>query len=323
MTKAEYNRLYSEARKVFPRITLASMRILKRSYIEAAKQLSEKILQAQKKGLSEITTQSWASIEAQLTESAAELQIAIDARVKSAVRVAAPRFSRIHERYLFDVIKESGGKITHAGITNMFVALNKRVVESVVNRIFQDGYTFSDRVWKAASAYGDSMKRLITSGLAQGRDLIEIAKDIQVYVRKDKAAIIKRYGDLRAGTADFVKRIRGSVDYNALRLLRSELYASMQDAARWSGQYNPGCSGLYDWLRGGTQDWGCECPAYADGGPYTLDSLPDYPHPNCLCRIQPRLRDYREFISNLQSWVAGGRVYYMDEWYKNYYTIYA
>jgi hypothetical protein len=109
------------------------------------------------------------------------------------------------------------------------------------------------------------------------------------------------------------------VSYPALRLARSELYASMQQTALWAGRVNPGATDLYDWIRSTHEDWGCACPELAENSPYTYQTAPSYPHPNCLCRLVPRLRDRREFVSDLARWSQGQPVEYLDNWKASYY----
>ena len=42
---------------------------------------------------------------------------------------------------------------------------------------------------------------------------VKIAKDLEVYVAEGKASLMKRYGNLEAGTKEFAKRIPRNVDY--------------------------------------------------------------------------------------------------------------
>ena len=185
------------------------------------------------------------------------------------------------------------------------------------NRIYADGYTYSQRIWNVGIEYQNDIKRLISTDLALNRDLVETAKDLQAYV-KGKPQLAKRWGDLIEGNKALFRRLR-NVDYRALRLVRSELYASLQSVSALSGAVNPGCSGWYDWIRQSTIDWGCNCPDNAAGSPYMLNDLPGYDHPNCYCIIRPRLRNRKGFVNDLTNWSNGASVDYIDDWYYNYY----
>jgi hypothetical protein len=325
MTKAEYDRLYRLAGRELPNLTLSQLKKLKSVYIKAGKNVGKIIRDAKKRGLSDLTQQSWASIDQQLTISIENIRKAIDSRTMAAVRIGQNRFSKINTDYLDDIIDNAGELVTRNGIKTIYRVLNTRVVESVVNRIWQDGYTYSERIWRAGLRFQNDVKNVISAGLAQGRDVVKIAKDLQRYIRGGKKELIRAnaYGELKRGTKQFINRIGNQVDYRALRIIRSELYASMQDSAKWSGQYNPACNGLYDWVRSGTKDWGCNCPANAEGSPYTYENVPGYDHPNCLCRIVPRLRDHNEIVSDLKAWARGEKVDYLDDWHRDYYLPYA
>ena len=321
MTKAEYDALYRAAGRNLPNLTLSSLQRLKKVYIKVGNDVAAKIAQAKLKGLSDLTTESWARIDIQLHVSIQDIQNAIDARIKATVLSGERSFRGINIDYLNDVIDDFGNLVTKTGISNMFSTLNTRVVESVVNRIFADGYTYSDRIWRAGLQFERDVKNIVSAGLAQGRDVVKIARDLTRYVKKGKKGLIRvdAYGELKRGTKQFIRRIGNQVDYRALRLIRSELYASMQDAAKLSGQMNPACTGLYDWVRSNSKDWGCDCPSNAANSPYTYENVPGYDHPNCLCRIVPRLRNHGDFVSDLRRWSSGEKVEYLDTWYNDQY----
>lgn len=319
MNKAEYKHLYSLARRSLPRLSITSLRRIRKTMISVADNLASAIKDVELRGLSDLTAGALRAMQGQLNDSAIIIQQSIEKNINSTVTAAAHRFSNINEDYLIDIIKETKGKITKTGIKNMFIRMDDRVITSVFARVYSDGYSYSERIWRSVAAYGDDLKNVVSAGFAQGRDIVKIAKDIQVYVRSGREVLVKRYGDLKSGSREFIKRIGKKVEYNALRLLRSELYASLQDSARLAGLYNPGCNGMYDWVRGGSQDWNCDCPAYAAGSPYTLENLPDYPHPNCLCSIVPVMRNRNEFVRDLRSWADGNDIDYLDNWYNNYY----
>jgi hypothetical protein len=96
------------------------------------------------------------------------------------------------------------------------------------------------------------------------------------------------------------------VDYRAMRLYRSEIHRNLQEAAVEEGEDNPACTGEYDWiLMPGRGVWQCDCPELAAGGPYTRETIPDYPHPNCDCMVEPRLKDAGDLIDELRAYARG------------------
>lgn len=323
MTKAEYNRLYRAAGRDLPNLTLSQLSKLKSTYIKASKDVGRIIRDAQKRGLSDLTQQSWTAIDNQLTLSIEDIRKAIDTRTQRTVVLGQRRFKNINLEYLDDVIDNAGGLITRTGLSNMMRVMDDRVLQSTLNRIWQDGYSYSDRIWRAGLRYQHDVKNVISAGLAQGRDVIKIARDLGRYTRDGRTALVNSYGELKRGSKQFIKRIGNKVDYRALRIVRSELYASMQDSSKLAGQFNPASNGLYDWVRTTSKDWGCNCPDNAAGSPYTLENLPSYDHPNCLCRIVPHLRNHDEFVQDLRAWSQGERVDYLNDWYNDYYLPYA
>ena len=321
MTKDEYYRLYRQARKSFPGITKEAMTELKRTYIEAGKLAAAEVRKAELAGLSDLTIKSWQNIEKQLEEGARIIRDNIEKGIYNTSALGISKTSEINQDYLIDAFKDiDQTKITQTGIKNLFRSVNTRVVTSIASRVYQDGYTFADRIWNAGLDYQKKIKDVITSGLAQGRDVIKIAKDIQVYIKDGKISLVNRYGDLKRGTSGFIRRIGDKVDSRALRLVRSELYQSLQIASAEQGRVNPGAIDMYDWfLSPGRQHWGCACPDNAANSPYTLQELPDYPHPNCVCDIRPVLRDRKEFVADLKRWANFEQVDYLDKWYRQDY----
>lgn len=354
MNQAEYKKLYAAAARMFPKVTRTALIKMQDAYTQATKEVAALLADAEMRNLSQLTIDSFRSLLQMLSKSQKTIadQLAfeqavnqkiityipdwpiIDQRVYAAsqalvteltelvpgtVRAGNQIITDIHQNYLIDITGLSGGRITAAGLQNMFNGVNDFLVSSIANRIWQDGYTFSSRVWNAGLVYQDDIKRIVLSGLAQGRDVIEIAADLNVYVKSGSKGLIKRYGLLERGTAAFARRIRRYVYYPSLRIIRSELYASLQQNSVLMGQINPATNGLFDWIRANHEDFGCSCPDYAENSPYRLEDVPSYPHPNCLCRIQPRLRDTREFQEDLINWVNGAQVDYLDRWYQGYY----
>lgn len=353
MTKAEYEAAYRSARKTYPNITRSTMIRLKRTYTSASKRVAEIIKDAERTGKADLTIAAWEQVNRQLSAAATDISNQLYNVVPQSSRTAIDITAKIQEEYLFDAVTAAGATklITHVGIQNMFIGVNDRVIRSVVNRIYKRGYTFSESCWQAGQYYQAQIKDVISSGIAMGRSSIQIAKDVQVYTAGNKGTLAYRYGpnlfrpkdldsfrkgklskiDWKAVEAkygasktkifkNFMKRIGDKVDYRALRLVRSELYMSLQDAAKAQGQACPACKDLYDWvMEAGREHWDCDCPSIAKNGPYEHDKIPGYPHANCRCDIRPILRDSKEFHADLKKWVNGEPVDYMDKWYHGEY----
>jgi hypothetical protein len=294
------------------------MRTLATVYRNASLQVAEKIKQATLSGKSALTTGSMTQIQAALDISAQKIRDALQEGIERTVLKASQGTSKITASYLAD-LPSYADKITIAGIRNMTVAVDNAVVSSLVSRIYRDGYSYSQRIWKVGESYQNTVKKIMAEGLAQGRPLEKIAGDLTAYVKEGRQGIARRWGEFKEGVAGFRSRIPMRIDYNALRLVRSELYSSMQVAARWQGIINPGTTGEYNWKRTNADNWDCDCQELSDGSPYTADNLPDYPHPHCACMVIPILMPRSEFINDMKDWGNGGDVPYIQQWFDAYY----
>lgn len=320
MTQTQYNSLYLKAKKELANLTADTLKKIRSVYISESKKVADEILKYKEKGLSNLTTDSLQNIYNQLQESAKKISDKLEDLLYTGIDKSSGNIAGIDEKYLIDLIGLTDGKLTKTGIENMFLMVNENAVKSMVARIYQDGYTFSERVWNVGKDYQNQLKDIISGGIASGRDVIDIAADLNGYVKEGKQKLITRWGDFTEDSPGWMKRIRKDVYYPSLRLVRSELYSSLQDATKLSGQFNPACNGLYDWIRTNQTDWRCDCPELEAGSPYTADNIPDYPHPSCLCRIQPRLRDRGEFSDDMVAWANGEDVDYIDDWYNEFYS---
>jgi ribosomal protein L22 len=321
MTKAEYQKAYRQVRKDGPKIAAKAMTEIRRTYKEAGDLVAEQIRQSTLADASSLTTESLAAIQSELVKAAEMVRDSVEETIPKAVATISSRVSSIDEEYIMSASKSAQAGFSAVKIHNMVVAVNREVVENITRRIWEDGYTFSTRIWRIGEGFQDDIKRVLTAGLAQGRDPIKIAADLEKYIDGGKQVLMKRYGQLKAGTARFARRIPQNVDYRAMRLVRSELYAGLKEADVLAGKMNPGALDEFDWImNAGRADWDCDCPSYARNSPYKASEVPSQPHPNCMCYILPRLRDRREFVDDLVKWSNGEAVPYLDRWEGEYYN---
>jgi hypothetical protein len=158
----------------------------------------------------------------------------------------------------------------------MIMQVNNRLISDTINRMYQDGYTLSTRAWEIGQDYQTQITRLINSGIAQGKSVAEIAGSIGEYTSGGIEALGSEYAGAKWGNV-----VVKNVDWRALRLVRSELGASMKIGAVMQGEMNPASTGLYDWVRVNNQQHDCTCPDLAAGGPYAAANIPAQPHANC------------------------------------------
>jgi hypothetical protein len=169
---------------------------------------------------------------------------------------------------------------------------------------FHKSYSLSKSVWDTVNATEEKILDAVHGGISQGRDIKTVAADLMKYVQGGPQVLPGRWGKLEQGTKEHARRLgKAGIDYRAMRLYRSEKYRQLQEEAVEDGESNPACTGEYDWI---VMDGKCGiCGDLGERGPYTADTIPAYPHPNCFCVVEPRLKDDDEFIRQLRDYVRG------------------
>ncbi len=319
MTREEYLHYYKRSRSRIQKLTQSAMRGIHRAYIDASKGVEQYIRTSSASGLANPASDAFKGFQKRLQRAADKIHAELLESTPKTVVTVLEETSSIHAGYLKDALDVSGSSFSTGVIDDLYISVNEAVVRDLVSRIDQRGYNFSRRIWDSANNYKENINRVVSSGVAQNRDVIKIAKDISVYTRDGRTKLVKRYGPLKRGTRRFAARIPDSVDYRALRLVRSELYMSLQNASVEQGKANCGSDGLYDWILTGGGQHSCDCEDIARNSPYAENRIPAYPHPNCRCTVRARLRDTKKFVADLKRWTDGESVDYIDAWSKKYF----
>jgi len=321
MTNQEFQKLTRQAWSKYPQITEEIRLELLKTYKDASELVKIEVLRAERLGLSGITIESKNAINQQLDRGVAMLLPETEKAIASGIIKTIDIENDITNSWINTAAKQAG--LTPFNMIPLNSVVRDKVLTITLTRNFQDGYLLSDRIWQSASLYKTDMSRVINLGLAQGKDNITIAKAITQYINLGKEGILPAnvYGKIIRGNTDIYNRLSQNVDWRALRLIRSEEAMSIQAAQLLRGEDNPGCTGQYKWVKNAFTANDCTCNSLAAGSPYTYETIPDYPHPNCLCRIEQILRPRAEFIADLKSWGSGGSVPYMDKWYNDKYLL--
>lgn len=319
MTNSEYEKLHKQIARNRGRLTISEQRKLRKVYLTAAVDAGTVIQKTITRGLSSLTETRWRSIQMQLSAGAKSIGNAADEAVQNALASGFTRMADIEQEYIITAVKAADASINAVRLSGVYASINVGLIRAVTGKVYKDGYTYSHRVWgtfgpdgAVLGVSGDWMNRIkniISAGIAQGRDPVKIAKDLQNYVKlgADGMLTAGSWGKLKGGARDYITRLgKSGVDYRALRLVRSEMYSGLQLASVENGEFNPGGTGWYDWiLRGGRESWPCECESLASAGPYRANNVPSYPHPNCYCYIVQRLMSRKELIGDLKDYVGG------------------
>jgi len=321
MTNEEFKKLTRQTWAHYPTITEEVRLELLKTYKEASKLVSAEVLRAERLGLSELTIESKNAINHQLDRGVAMLVPATDKAIASGITNTISIEDQITNAWLNSSALDAG--LTPFNMAPLNAVVRDKVLTLTVTRHFQDGYKLSGRVWESASLYKTDMSRIINLGLAQGKDNIKIAKALSGYIRGGKDSLVRArtYGKIQYGNGGLYSRISKTVDWRALRLIRSEEYMSLQAANVLRGQNNPGCTQKFNWVKNSFTEHDCTCNDLQAGSPYLAENIPGYPHPNCLCTIEQVLRNRAEFVQDLNDWNAGKSVPYMDDWFTSKYLL--
>ena len=318
MSSREYRAIYKKTTRVSSRNYIKLRNQISRGYAKAAAEVADLITKFPAGTAENILLQS---IQSQLDAATTSVGQMLLKDIPGFISKSHESFARLEVDYLSSHFAAANAPFKKEIMEKSYFAINERLLLAQANRAV-NGLYFSDRIWDTVGKdFQGAIKDTIQAGFSQGRDLIDIAKDIEVYTGTtgSKQKLIKRYGKLQDGTADFIKRIPKSVDYRALRIARSEMYASLQQANAIDAEANPGCSGQVNWILTEGAQHSCECPDLAAGSPYPADSVPAYPHPNCLCTLQPVMKSRDEFRKEIDAFMRGQESPDMERWYNNFY----
>ena len=321
MTNADYYRAYKLARSKSAVISLKAQVEIRSLYLKASKQTAEKLRDALNPGKRELTESEWNALRYELTEPGKTITDGVTNIAMGAVGAGAGLYILINADYLKDAMPNDIA-ITKEGIDKLAKVQTRKAAESISTRTYGTGKAFSTRVWDAKADYENTIRKIVEGGIRIGRDPAKIAKDIQAYTADGRIGIAKRWASLERGDAAWMQRLPKNIDWRAVRLVRSELQATIQDAGKLAGQTNPGATGEYEWLLGPGLNHCSTCIEYSTMT-FTKDTLPDYPHGNCGCVPQAKLRDRGTFVNDLKEWTQGDaseKTRYISDWYQ---TVYA
>lgn len=279
MTNAEFHRQYQMARSKTSVISLKTMTEVKSIYIEASKIAAERIRDAELRNLSSLTDAYWNGVKADLRQGIIDMNGKIVEATNSAIGSCADIYTDITKAFLLANAKNEF--VTESGINSLALSMNRGITESIARRVFNDGYTFSQRVWANGEYFQEVIKEIVARGVSIGRDPAKIAQDIQQYTVDGNIALAKRWANLSAYTPEWTKRLPKSIDWRAVRLVRSEIQMSIQQAGIDAGDNNVASTGEYKWLLGPGLAHCDTCLDYSMRT-FTKETIPDYPHSNCV-----------------------------------------
>ena len=220
-----------------------------------------------------------------------------------------------------DVLKEAG--VDTVPFIKSMEFNRKRAVQISFARSHKDGLKLSERIWNVGQHNKKIMSDIVRAGV--GEDVVTVARSLESYVKKGKTSISTNYPNMmkRIGS-----RIPANLDYNALRLARTELTAAYGEGVIASAKATPVVK-YVKWVISSSHPRKDICDTNATGGTngngiYEAMSCPIYPaHPNCICTLQPAPENTTVVVDKLKAWLKNPQSQpEIEEWYQTHYKMF-
>lgn len=290
-------RPFAEAISQRNKITKRELRYIRKLYNEWAMEVKAEAKRLHSLGTSSSLTQEreLARLYYELRNASKQLTQDIDRTVRNGASDVGDAVVRTNKRWL-----NSLGLDT-SSFEYRFTSEKKRALTNVITgQIYKDKGGLSNRVWKIGQGHERDLQNIIAKGIALNKNPYDIAKDIEKYVNpKYKlpwSGIIKD----KDGNVIRFPVSNKKVDYNAMRLVRTTLQHTYQEALIEMTKGNPFVNG-YLWIAAGNHP--CPVCLDRDGTIYPVDKVP-YDHPNGMCDIEPvidkqkAMEDIKGFYEN-------------------------
>lgn len=141
-----------------------------------------------------------------------------------------------------------------------------------------NGFTLSDRIWRADLATRQKIDGLLANEIRQGRGSLQLSRQLEQFLLPNRAGLRTR------------KPYGTRASFDAMRLARTEITHAHGQALMAASQANPFVSGI-DWALSGSHPKIDICDQLATIGmggerlrdPYPVENVPSYPpHPQCV-----------------------------------------
>lgn len=222
-----------------------------------------------------------AAVLRSLTDAWARLGNVIETQAAAAALAAAEANAKYDAAFL-DALGLSAGERRdyHASLRQSATDGVQRALNRAEDTTGTSRRTLSERVYQSRAFAEGLVERRINSGLARGLSARELAGEVRGLIRPD---------------------VRGGVSYAAKRLARTELNNAFHLSQINDVKGKPWVEGM-EWRLSSSHPKVDTCDALAKGhsqglpsGVYRVDSVPQKPHPQCLCTLLPHTLSEAEF----------------------------
>lgn len=158
----------------------------------------------------------------------------------------------------------------------------RRNVQSMMTRVLKTDRSLSQRLYRSKALAKGQISRVINAHLARGSGAQEMAKDLRQFVSPSAP---------------------GGASYVAQRLARTEINNAFHAQSIQDVQDRPWCDQVHWYLSKSHPNRVAPdlCDQYAQTGLFPAESVPQKPHPGCLCYFVPELMDIETFETLLIS----------------------
>lgn len=336
------NNLQSKDRKAALNLLKKMRSSVQKTYIEASDELAKEIRKLRKiNGFPDktdtLTIKSKIALQESLNTERKKLRARLDKAIRSGTAQVIDNSVSSKSRFTTKYLAEYS-TLDRAIVNDTFAKVNADLLEIQFAKTYGKGLKYSNRIWKSSKLFERDIRNVISEGLARNRDITVIAEDIQKYVREGKQTLTKRYGNLdqsprRPGETEaeykrrvrkFKSRISGNIEYNSLRIARTQIQGAIQDSDIASQSYTPSVQ-AFNWNLSPAHKVYSICEDIVAGNPWIYEnwfySTP--PHPNCLSYVTYIEKSEKQFISDLKAWTNNPNATgteYLSDWKEKYYS---
>jgi len=268
ITKTQFENYIRRNRKAFLRLTVEQERELAKMYLETAKSIKLKILDASG---AEIWQQQ--QILNAVLSDAARLSKNFEDTIYQNLIQAADLGVEVDKTILADITHRLAGKGLEFDAERVLFGVPSLAVEDAYNRVWRDGLKLSDRIWALDRHTRNELESIVGQFMISGAP----ASDPETIARLEWLLNPDRVG--------ITTKLHGrSVSFDAARLLRAERSIAYQEAQVYSAMRNPAAIGIA-WILSSRHPRDDICDDYArhdEGlgrGVYRPENLPVRPHP--------------------------------------------
>lgn len=214
----------------------------------------------------------------------------------------------------------------YARLVEMWGRRQAYALQVAQERIYSDGLTLSQRIWRLQNGGMTQIRTTIAAGMAERTNAWDLAERLERQLNADQEwpkwseqrlremdpagraqsrdGLWRNSAEQRAAMPPDGLSAPAGVSYNALRLARNEIQAANHAVTGEIARNFPGIVGRKVVLSP-AHPRSDICDELAAGGPYdkSADFLPA--HPQCMCRWEEVLMPVADFTRQVREWAAG------------------